>query len=532
MCVLPLVALAAAGAQTSITVQPTSLSPATTGGAVNPYPVRGKVLNLLTGVGIPRALVTLANRRVLTDAQGQFEFPGYTQARGAMAASKPGFSSSADGGPASRTGTFPDLSIPVQLALYPDALLTGAVSGRDGLPIAGAQIHLYLANADINGFTWVPSGFTQTDSHGEYRFSTPPGRYRVGSGYLPRSRDSGEAVLPTSFPEYSSSERLRYLTLAPGEEKRIDLRPRIGFSFPLLVHLLPADTRGARFSVTDNAGETFFVASEPQSAPGTLRITLPPGAYTVRAHVDDRTAALEGITRVSVNPQSTAAATLQLTPLPSLAVDVTVDPAALPGSTSVISSLPITVNIRQFNLHLHNLNNLGQGADPDVPLIGSSDGLFQFRVPPGHYRLQGSQSGTWHVESATYGQTNLLANELVIAQGSGGATIRIVADNRSGMLQGTVRLPASVASAWVYLIPRAASLSVSNPVVVVSPGSFTTRVAVGSYDVVAVDHPLHLDLHDPEVMGHFSGGAKALEMTADATIPLQLDLAQEKGANQ
>ncbi len=501
-------------------------------GSVDPYVVRGKVVNALTGAGISRALVTLASRRVLTDAQGQFEFPGYTQARGTMTASKPGYSTPSDATTGARAASSTDLTVPVQIALSPNALLAGVVSGRDGLPLAGLQAHLYQAVISNYGLVWVSTGSTQTNSHGEYRFSTPAGRYRVSVGYLARARETGEAVLPAAFPENSSSDRFNSFTLANGEERRVDLRPKTGVAAPLLMHVLPADVHNIRFSVTDNAGETFFVSAESQSDSNAFHISLPAGTYVIRGRVDDRDAAQEGTTRVSVGARTGTDALMQMSPVPAIPVELTVDPAGSTPFVAGTSNLSTTPTPRQFNLLLHNLKNLGQGVNTDVNLLGGGNVPFQFRVAPGRYRLQGNQGGTWHVESATYGQTDLLTSELVVAQGSGAATIRIVADNRTGMLQGSVRLPVSVASAWVYLIPRMPSLGVQNPVIVDPAGTFSMRVAIGSYDVIAVDHPLQMDLRDPEVLGRFSTGAKALEMTANATVTLGLDLAQEKGASQ
>jgi hypothetical protein len=143
--------------------------------------------------------------------------------------------------------------------------------------------------------------------------------------------------------------------------------------------------------------------------------------------------------------------------------------------------------------------------------------------------LEGSGGGSWHVESATYGQTNLLGGEIVIGQGSGGAPIRLVVDNRTGMLQGTVRMPDPVVNAWVYLIAETPSLTVANAVTVIAPGTFSTRVPVGSYNVMALDHQLHIDLRDPDVVKSFSTAVKSVDITTDATATVELELAREKG---
>jgi hypothetical protein len=133
------------------------------------------------------------------------------------------------------------------------------------------------------------------------------------------------------------------------------------------------------------------------------------------------------------------------------------------------------------------------------------------------------------VESATYGQVNLLGGEIVIGQGAAGTPIRLVVDNRTGSVSGTVRMPDSVTNAWVYLISQTPSLGVANVVTVVAPGTFSTKVPIGSYNVMALDHQLHVDLRDPDVVKGFSTAVKSVDITADGAATIQLDLAREKG---
>jgi hypothetical protein len=208
--------------------------------------VRGKVVNGLDGNGVPRALVTLVSRRVLTDAQGNFEFDGFTQVKGAMTATKPGFSATADGSSLSRAASSPDLTVPVVLRLYPNAVVTGVVTGRDALPVAGVQVRLVQAVSDVSGLRWVQTGQSMTDSHGEYRFNPPPGRYRVTVEFMARARETGDVVLPVSFPEISSSDKSNSVVLASGQERRVDLQPRTGTAYPVTLRVEPANVRNVR----------------------------------------------------------------------------------------------------------------------------------------------------------------------------------------------------------------------------------------------------------------------------------------------
>ncbi len=520
-------------------------APVSASTVVAPYTVRGRVLNGLDGNGVPRALVTLVGRRVLTDSQGNFQFDGFTQAKGAMTTTKPGFSATPDGSQPPRGASSPDLTVPVMLRLYPNAVITGVVSGRDGLPVVGVQVRLIAANLDITGLRWAQAGNSTTDSHGEYRFNVAPGRYRVSLQYRALARETGDVVMPVSFPEISSSDKSNYFTVNSGQERRIDLQSRTGTGYKVAVKVEPENVRNVRFSVIDGAGNSFSVPAESDEG-GEFKLTLPSGSFQVKGHVDAQDSSQEGLTRVTVSSRQAAAVTMQLAPLTSLPVEIYVDPASTTAAATSSSATANTLSTQmpnpgQFNLRLHNERNVGDGQDGDVALTfgrgqpGAQAGALQqaaFRVPPGRYRLEGGNGGMWHVESATWGQTNLLGGEIVIGQGSGGTPIRLVVDNRTGSISGTVRMPDSVASAWVYLIAQTPSLSVANVVTVIAPGTFSTRVPIGSYNVMALDHQLHVDLRDPEVVKEFSTAVKSVEITTDATATIQLDLAREKGGTE
>jgi len=359
-------------------------------------------------------------------------------------------------------------------------------------------------------------------------------------GFTARARETGDVVLPVSFPEISSSDKSNYIGLASGQERRVDLQPRTGTAYPVTLRVEPPNVRNVRFTVTESSGDSFIMPAE-SSEGGEFRLSLPTGTFQVRGHVDAQDVSQEGATRVTVSSHPGAAVPLQLAPLTSLPIELSVDPASVVAATTsstTATTNSVTVqqpNPGQFGLRLHNEKNVGEGgvdADITPTYARMQPGQTQqasFRVPAGRYRLEGSGGGSWHVESATYGQTNLLGGEIVIGQGSGGAPIRLVVDNRTGMLQGTVRMPDPVVNAWVYLIAETPSLTVANAVTVIAPGTFSTRVPVGSYNVMALDHQLHIDLRDPDVVKNFSTAVKSVDITTDATATVELELAREKG---
>ncbi len=497
--------------------------------------IHGRVVNALTGTSIARVLININSRQALTDSEGRFEFPQFTDQQGYITATKPGYSQTADYGmPAQQRIT--DLAAAIEVKLYPDGLVTGIVTGSDGQPLAQQQVMLRRANYDVSGVRWVNSGFSMTNSHGEYRFLVPAGRYRVGIGYNPRTRESGEAVLPLIFPDENASSRLRYFELAAAEEKHIDLRPRMGVAYPVLIRIDQTDSRqNARFTCVTETGEMMNVGFASGSSPGEYRIDLPTGSYLLKAQINTRDETLDGQMRVIVAGHAVSGLAMHLTEAASLPIEVSIDPASSPQGASVHGALQLAntnlqlPGVQQFNLFLHNLGETSDGFNQDIPARAREDKLYEFRAPPGRYRLTGNAGGNWYVESATYGGvTDLLTSDIVIGPGSAGAPIRVVANNQRGSLHGRVDLDTTRTSAWVYLLPKKPVLAPPNPLLVLADGSFYISVPAGSYSAVAFDHRLQEDLRDPEVLAKLTAGARTVEVAVDAESTIELEVSQTK----
>lgn len=526
----------AAGAQ----VQVTSLgSTATSSSTSATTPVsrllRGQVINALDGGAVPRVLVQINSRSVLTDYQGRFSFPDFTDTQAFVTLTKPNFSQSNSSSLGNARQKIANLDASIDLKIYPNATITGTVTGRDGLPLSHVLVSLKHGVFDQNGWRWVPVHSIQTDLHGEYRFRQPSGRYQVAIGYVARSNDIGEAILPIQFPPNSSSNTLDYFEVENGQEKHIDLRPRTGIVYPVQVKLDSQDAqRGAQFYAVTSGGEAFQVPAQ-----GGTQITLPTGTYTLHARLENRDSSLEGSTRVTVTARQTDPAVIHLEPSAVVPVELAIDPAST-TSTNSANSIPSGLQAqaiqqpdpRQFNLRLHNLDSSGLPMAQDIALRQNEEHGYEFRVPPGRYRLQAGGGGSWWIESATSGVTNLMSSDITISSGGSGMPIRIVANNIQGMVSATVKFADDTAAAYVYVIPANPSLAQINPLVVANPGQATatvsTRLPAGSYVAVALDHRVEEDLRDPEVLSHFSTGTRPVEISASGTANVELDIAQEK----
>ncbi len=495
--------------------------------------VRGQVIHAVDGSPLPRALVTLNARNVLTDYQGRFEFAGFTGPNAFVSVRKPGFSANPEGPGAAQR--IVDLDTPVLLKLYPDAVLLGTLTSQDGAPLSHVQIRLLRSQYDGIALRWVSAGSCQTDARGEYRISTPAGRFRLTSSFVQQSFDTSQTVLPVSFPEPNQSSASTLLELYSGEEKHADLRAKLGSVYPVALRIEPPNTQrmNLRVAVSTSAGDEFFAALSPDQ-----HLQLPLGTYTLRVQAESRDESVSGSSRVTVTSHEPADAIIHLSPDAIFQVEL------LPGSLSKVSStsnahevngLANLPNVQQFNLSLHNQLAASEVQDQDLRLRPTADKSSSFRVPPGHYRLTASGGGQWHIQSATLGATDLLLNDLVVGSGAAGGSIRILVSNQTGTVHARTSLT-SAASAWMYLLPRGPSLLPIHPITLTSDGRgallATASVPAGAYTALLTETRLQEDPRDPAFLASYGSGPTDIEVQPDTDTSFTLTLATKKGADR
>lgn len=497
------------------------------------HTIRGRVINAITGAPLPRALVTLASdgtRSILTDPLGRFEFAQFQGNQAFPVVSKPGYSNGSQADTIETAWT--NLDLPMELKLYPDALVTGTVTAPDGLPLSSISVQLRRASYVAGPQRWTIQRSVQTNSHGEYRFLIPAGRYRVTSNYSPRARDTGEALLPASFPDGSATGAQSYFAIASAEQKFIDLRPRMGPAYPVLLDIQPADRQNfIQISATTPNGETFQVPRTAGPITGSMQVSLPRGAYTIKA--TQRENKLEGSARLVVTGASTAGVAVHLDPLTAVSIELSVDPAVSASGVKPIvlagnngaTRFPSTPQLNYFNMRLHNQGNGGDGYEQDVNLVQREDKSFGFDAAPGRYRLLANiGGGGWWLESVTAGITDLASSDLVIAPGGSSAQIRVLVTSLAGTISGR----ANATSGWVYAIPEHPAVAALQPVLISSGGLFYFGLPPGTYTLVAVDHRLDEDTSGPGFLASFVDGLKSVTVVYDAPVQVNLEIAQRK----
>jgi hypothetical protein len=490
-----------------------------------PVTITGQVINAASNMPIARALVRFNDRAILTAYNGKFEFDQVSNPTGFVQATKPGFYGSSELGGAS--GVFLQTShatTPLVLRLYPEALFTGTVTEPDGDPLAHVVVSARKSMFNSSGHTWIPVAQGQTDSHGRFRLTVPAGDYKLVSMYIPQINETDKSVLPLTLPATNSSNTLGFLHIRSGEEQQYNLHPVVSRAYAVTATFDSAVERGfPRIIAHSSTGSTISlpVHFSRRDEDGAFKLELPSGTYTLIASVRSADGIVEGETSVTVADHDVSGVVFHLEPVPTLPVELQVDGAATSDNPQP--------NLMQFGLMLENSE-----ADPDdfsfpVPLTAQRGGAMSFTASPGSYHLRArNDQGAWYIKSASYGVSELLQQEFVVAPGAGGIPIRVTVSNQTGSLQGTCTLSGVQAACWVYLIPTTPSASTVFSVRSNEQGVYNyAHLPPGSYQAIAFEQIHSADYSDAAALTTFATHVRAVTVNAGEKPTLDLDTVSE-----
>jgi hypothetical protein len=487
------------------------------------------VVNAANGLPVSRALVQLNDRALLTDHEGKFVFDrvdsgnstGFRNSAN-LQVTKPGYYSSPEGETTLVMQLRSDqLSAPVTVRLFPEALLTGIITSVDGTPLPRVQVTAQRSQYNESGHQWNPAGQSQTNSRGEFRIVVPPGDYRVETGYSPRVSGTSKVVIPYIFPAISSSNALETIHLATGTEEHLDLHPDVTSAYPVTLRIESQSDRGfPMITARSSSGAVIPVNVNRLQGESGTRIELPVGTYTLTANLNMGDISEYGETTVTVTGQNNPEAVLHMASIPAIPVEVVVDQA--PGSSTTSDKAPTP---QQLGLMMNDTQHLGsRRGSSSLGLVTIRDRGSYFHAMPGTYRLVSRNSGQWYVKAATFGATDLLQQDLVVAQGSGNSPILVTVSNQTGSLQGTARLSGVPSSAWIYLIPTATSTTPAFSTRSSPEGTFNfPYLPPGSYQAIGFELRHQDDYRDPKALARYSTFTHAVTITSGNKVTFDVD---------
>jgi Carboxypeptidase regulatory-like domain/Polysaccharide lyase family 4, domain II len=426
---------------------------------VDGSPLRKTTLTLrpsMSGSGeMPQGFTTTS------DAEGKFIFDGIDAGRYTLQGQHPGYSQSTYGAKkGSGAGTMLTVTPgqhmrDVNFSLTLQAVISGKVLDDEGDPVSRAQVQV-LQRVYSNGKRQAfPAGQAQTDDDGTYKISTVrPGRYFF-SAAPPRMNtyenlrkagpvDAGkpeEDLITTFYPGVLDLNEATAIEVVAGRDMPgTDIRLRKSAVFRVKGKIggsLPADS-GQRLRVIISRRDAYvFNIGGPSTAvvekDGSFELRgVSPGSYSLVATTMQGMMKTLGRQNLEVGNRNVDDIALIVQPGGSLRGSV-----RLERSPAADSSQP-PPDLSRVRVNL----NASAGLMTGVPQ-GSvkADGTFSFEdVAAEKYRLNvyGNPDGTY-LKSARLGNQDVLAGDMDLSGGIGGATLDIVIGPGAGQIEGTVQ---------------------------------------------------------------------------------------------
>lgn len=514
----------------------------------NTYPVAGSIVNALTGAPVSRVMVQFSGRALLTGPEGEFSFPAAPAGRGQIGIAKPGFfppgATQKGWSPTINFDVGPD-SAKLLFKLYPEAVISGRVTGKDEEPLEGATIQLlhFVSDNGRKRLAAVPAN-ARTDEDGNFRVAgLPAGRYYVAvkAGNVTRRILGAQTVKSNeAYPAivyYPGTHDLQAATafdLVPGQRVDAPFSLALGPAFKIAGTVVATgDWKQVNPPmIVDEMEQVLFNAEQFDPETGQFEFrAVPAGNYRVRlGGMDDHNLYVSSRRSLAVSRALTG---VKLTLNHGAEIPVMVrtefSKARSPGSCT--STLP-DGNVQHSDcsdypavrVNLVSTDSSIQGFSTDFgPAKDRS--LALRNVAPGRYVVTATPSFGGYVQAIRCGQLDLLRDELVVPENGAVSPIEVVLRDDSGTIRIRVQTQTSTQTATVLLL---ADGVLREPTIIgMASGNAelqTAGVAPGGYKVFAFDSIDGIDYRNPEALAKYSSHAASVSVTSNANATVTVDL--------
>ena len=495
------------------------------------YSLSGTVVNSATGEAVPRAMVRLngnVQRNAWSDPDGHFQFDGLPAAQVTVTAQKPGFFTDQDAnGPASSWITIGANSSAVTVKLIPQSAIYGRVTDSAGQPIEHIPMRLTARSIRDGRKRWEPRGMSETDEDGHYRFAgLMPGTYYLAAG----PRQGELELLAAGEKQKSGFPHLYYpgvpdlataasIQLSSGAQTEADFSlgavPVYKVSGVVSGH--SAD-QGVGFQVLTPSGDEVSVPTNFNMETGVFTLDdVPAGSYLLRALSQLNLQPLRAEARIAV-ASSMDGVHLALSPAVSIPIEARLDAH---GSSAGNSS---AANVRRPPLSVHLIPQditVGELFSSSQP---NGSGIMLQNVDFGTYTVDIKPLPPWYVQSASYGQTNVLYDDITISPGLS-YPMDIVLRDDGASISGTLKSSGSTPQrATIVILAQPASRLGAHTLQGITDSFSLSGLAPGDYLVFAFDRVDGLEYSNSEVMDAYASRAAHVTLTAGQSAQVQVEL--------
>ncbi len=392
------------------------------------FTLSGTVVNSVTGSPIGRALVRtsgVAQRTVFSDSEGRFQIDGLPAGSVNIDVQKPGYFSMQQ----LRSGAMNEVvdlgpdTRPIVVKLVPQSAIYGRITDAAGQSIENVPVRLIEQSVRNGRQRWDTRSFTQSGEDGGFRFagllpatyylSAGPGRDEVRLVVHDEKPKTGyPSVFYPGVPDLASASPIQ---LDSGQQAEADfsMAPVSVYHISGTVTGYDAD-KGVGFQIFDQSGEALPLPARFSPDTGTFDFEeIAAGSYILKAssQAGDQVLHAEMHVNVAANLDN-----VHLILGPPLSIPVVVrmesrDPSNLnrPGWNQ--QRPPVSVRLIPAEPF---------AREPSSTFVQQSRGnevMALQDVETGKYSAEVMAWGPWYVQSAAYGPTNLLSDDLTVAPG-------------------------------------------------------------------------------------------------------------------
>jgi len=498
--------------------------------------VSGTVVNSVTGEPIGHALVQVfgvAQRAVFTDSEGHFAMDGLPAGQTSFDVRKPGyFSRQQLGGRGVGDVVVVGPSTVVTLKLVPQGAMYGRITDAAGQPIEYVPVRLAEQIVRDGRQHQEMRNTVESDEDGRFRLANlAPGTYYVAAGpgqmemrLVIRDEKPKTGYPMVYYPGVPDLASATPIQLTAGQQAQADfsLATVPVYHVSGTVGGFAAD-QGVLLQVLDPSGEQIQVPSQLHQDTGTFEINaIPAGSYVLKAssQIGDQALRAQARLNVAANLDNVQLALGPALSIPVVAHMESRDASNLSRPGWSQERPPVTVRLIPAD------RRLAPDLSPSFVRTGPGhDVMVLADVEPGKYTADITAWGPWYVQSAEYGPTNLLADDLTAAPGQANP-IEIVLRDDGATLTGTVKSADKIAdSATVLAVPQPFSRRHAVMVPFFSAQGFTMHgLAPGEYLVFAFDHADRIEYANPDALQPYASQATHVTLSAGQETQIALSL--------
>ena len=278
--------------------------------------------------------------------------------------------------------------------------------------------------------------------------------------------------------------------------------------------------QGVGFQFWSQSGDDLSVPIKFDNETGHFDVDgVPSGSYTVKAFsAGDSGPPLRGQLQLNVagNVENLH---MVLGPAISIPVAVKMESRSAAANPAGLQGPPVSVRLIP--------------SDPSISesystMVSGKPGAYSIvlqNVEPGKYSVELEPQGLWYVQSAQYGQTNLLYDDLTVASGGTSYPMEIVLRDDGPSLTGTVKAAdGKETEATVVAVPEPASKLATKVTHVYGTSTFGfVGLAPGEYLIYAFDSD-RLEYTSPDVLQAYASQAVHVTLSPNQKSQITLDL--------